>query len=444
MSASSAMVPPRPAMRAGTKTKLNRQQIVGFWAAWFGWMLDGMDSVIYALVLGPALAELLPVSGIAATPANIGYVGSLMFAVFLVGWGLSFIWGPISDRFGRTKSLAATVLVYALFTGAAAFSPNIWLLGLFRFLAGIGVGGEWAMAGTYVAEAWPEDRRKMGAGYLQTGYYFGFFVAAGLNYTIGASFGWRAMFLCGLAPVIISILTLLGVKEPEKWEHKHHEEEVKPVTARKNPFGVIFSPRYLRRTVVMSALLTIAIVGLWAGAVYEPTALVFLSKQAGMDTPAAAKMASYGTALLSVGTIIGCILSPWLAERLGRRPTLAIYFLGMMISIAVSFGWAFYLPADRALPTFMTTLFFLGLFGGNFAIFSLWLPELFGYRGACNGVCVLHLCRALHRCGREFRTCGSRRGHGHARNSDRADCTRLCGRVAGDPVRARNARPGSS
>ena len=361
----------------GKRTPLNRQQIIGFWAAWFGWMLDGMDSVIYALVLGPALTELLPRSGIEATPANIGYVGSLMFGLFLVGWGLSFIWGPISDRFGRTKSLAATILVYALFTGAAAFSTNVWMLAIFRFLAGIGVGGEWAMAGTYVAEAWPEDRRKMGAGYLQTGYYFGFFVAAVLNYTIGATFGWRAMFLCGLFPVVVSIVTLLGVKEPERWEQKNREVQAAPAKKR-NPFAVIFSPRYLGRTITMSALLTIAIVGLWAGAVYEPTAIVFLSRQAGMELPDAAKMASYGTALLSIGTILGCIAAPWLAERLGRRPTLALYYLGMMVTIALAFGWAFYLPTGTALPVFMTILFFLGMFGGNFAIFSLWLPELFG------------------------------------------------------------------
>ena len=358
-------------------TKLNRQQVIGFWAAWFGWMLDGMDSVIYALVLGPALTELLPRSGIEATPANIGYVGSLMFALFLVGWGLSFIWGPISDKFGRTKSLAATVLVYAVFTAAAAFAPNVWMLALFRFLAGIGVGGEWAMAGTYVAEAWPEDRRKMGAGYLQTGYYFGFFVAAALNYTVGASLGWRAMFLCGLAPVVVSIATLVSVKEPERWEHQHHEEQVTRAP-RANPLALIFGPAYLRRTLVMSGLLTIAIVGLWAGAVYEPTAIVFLSRQAGMAPPDAAKMASWGTALLSVGTILGCIAAPWLAERFGRRPTLAVYYAGMFATVGLAFGWAFYLPVGSALPTFMTVLFFLGVFGGNFAIFSLWLPELFG------------------------------------------------------------------
>jgi len=371
------------------RTPLNRQQIVGFWAAWFGWMLDGMDSVIFALVLAPALAELLPRSGMQASPANIGFVGSIMFALFLVGWGMSFIWGPISDKFGRTKSLAATVLVYAGFTGAAALSTNMWELALFRFLAGIGIGGQWAMAGTYVAEAWPDDRRKMGAGYLQTGYYFGFFVAAALNYTIGATFGWRAMFLCGLFPVVVSIATLVFVKEPERWERKHHEEKAIPAK-RRNPFAVIFSRQYVGRTVIMSALLTISIIGLWAGAVYEPTAIIFLSRAAGMDLPSAAKMVSFGTGLLSIGTILGCIAATWLAERVGRRPTLALYFLGMMVSIATAFGWAFYLPVGTALPTFMAILFFLGLFGGNFAIFSLWLPELFGteVRGTAFAFCT--------------------------------------------------------
>src|SRR5271154_3237277 len=102
------------------QSKLSRPQITGFWAAWTGWTLDGMDSFIYALVLSPALTELLPKSGMAGTPANVGFVGSVMFAVFLVGWGLAFIWGPIADRFGRVRVLAASVLVYAVFTGAAA------------------------------------------------------------------------------------------------------------------------------------------------------------------------------------------------------------------------------------------------------------------------------------------------------------------------------------
>jgi MFS family permease len=101
-------------------------------------------------------------------------------------------------------------------------------------------------------------------------------------------------------------------------------------------------------------------------------------------------MASYGTGLLSIGTILGCIAAPWLAERVGRRLTLALYYLGMMVTIAAAFGWAFYLPTGTALQTFMTILFFMGLFGGNFAIFSLWLPELFGTeaRGTAFAFCT--------------------------------------------------------
>lgn len=348
-------------------TRLTSAQITGFWGAWSGWTLDGMDSFIYALVLSPALSELLPKSGIAKTPENVGLTGSILFALFLVGWGLSFMWGPVADRFGRTRVLAATVLAYAVFTGAAALAANVWQLGLFRLLAGIGIGGEWALAGTYVAEAWPEDRRKMGAGYLQTGYYFGFFIAAALNYTVGARFGWRAMFLCGLTPVIISVLITLRVKEPERWKKRAEEPH------RQGSLAQIFSSKYRRKTIVNAALLTVAIIGLWAGAVYEPTAIITLAKKSGMSLAQASKVASIGTAILSIGTILGCLMAPKLADRLGRKKTLAIYFAGMSVCIWLSFGWAFYL--DDGLKTFIACLFVLGFFGGNFTLFSLWLPE---------------------------------------------------------------------
>ncbi|MGZ5920277.1 MAG: MFS transporter [Rhizomicrobium sp.] len=353
-------------MTASAATPLNRQQILGFWAAWFGWMLDGMDSVIYALVLSPAMKELLPKSGLANSPADVAFAGSILFALFLVGWGLSFIWGPIADRFGRAKCLAATILIFSVFTGAAAFAHNVWELGLFRFLAGIGIGGEWAMAGTFVAEAWPEDRRKKGAGYLQTGYYAGFFLAAALNFTVGAAFGWRAMFLCGAAPILVALFTLSRVKEPVRWERAH-------AGPRSHPLRMIFSGVYLRRTIVNTALVSIAIVGLWAGTVYEPTAILTLAKTAGFTAAQGTRLASLGTAVLSIGTILGCLLAPILAERFGRKTTLAMYFIGMAAAILLAFGWAFYLR--DGLTAFIAVLFFLGLAGGNFAIFSLWLPE---------------------------------------------------------------------
>lgn len=350
--------------------RLTRQQIAGFWASWSGWTLDGMDSFIYALVLAPALTELLPKSGMEATPGNVGFIGSVLFALFLVGWGLSFIWGPIGDRIGRTKTLALTILVFAVFTGAASLAQNIWELGLFRFIAGIGIGGEWAMAGTYVAEAWPESRRKMGAGYLQTGYYVGFFIAAALNFTIGATYGWRAMFLAGLFPVVVSIFTLLRVKEPERFER------LSSAIRHANPLATIFDATHRRRTIVNALLVTVAIAGLWAGAVYEPTAIIQLAKAAGYNKITSIRLASLGTGILSIGTILGCLCAPILAERVGRRAALGAYFVGMMITIVVAFGWAFYLP--NGLTPFIIALFFLGFAGGNFAIFSLWLPEQYG------------------------------------------------------------------
>jgi len=353
-------------------TKLSREQITGFWGAWVGWTLDGMDSVIYALVLSSALTELLPKSGYKAHPGNVGIAGSILFALFLVGWGLSLVWGPIADMFGRSRVLAATIFVYAIFTGAAALSQTVWQLGLFRLLAGIGIGGEWALAGTYVAEAWPEDRRKMGAGYLQTGYYAGFFLASALNYTVGAHFGWRAMFWCGLTPVIVAFVVLFRVKEPERWQQKTKLKTAGGLSSLRR----IFRSPYTERTVVNTVLLASAICGLWAAAVYAPTAIIDLAKRAGMLRPQAVRMSSIGMGLLSIGTILGCLAVPPLAERFGRKRTLTLYFVGMAACILLSFSWAFYL--SEGLRPFISVLFFLGFFGGNFAVFSLWLPEQYG------------------------------------------------------------------
>src|SRR5271169_2670564 len=124
-----------------------------------------MDSFIYALVLVPALRELLPRSGIAANDANIGFYGGTLFAVFLLGWGCAFLWGPIADRFGRVRILALTILCYSLFTFMGCFAVSVWQLALFRFLAGAGIGGEWTIGGVFVAEEWPESRRRKGAAY---------------------------------------------------------------------------------------------------------------------------------------------------------------------------------------------------------------------------------------------------------------------------------------
>ena len=175
------------------------------------------------------------------------------------------------------------------------------------------------------------------------------------------------MFLCGLSPVLVSLLITLRVKEPKRWKQRTDQDHVK------RPAGGIFGPHYRKRTIVNAALLTVAIIGLWAGSVYEPTAIITLAKKAGMTIAQASKTASLGTVILSIGTILGCLAVPILAERFGRKKTLAIYFAGMCLFISLTFGWVFYLT--DGLRPFIACLFFLGFFGGNFALFSLWLPE---------------------------------------------------------------------
>jgi MFS family permease len=360
-----------PAPVAVRSSSLTQNQIRGFWASWGGWTLDGMDSVVYALVLVPSLRELLPNSGIVATKGNLGYYGSLSFALFLVGWGLAFLWGPIGDRFGRVRTLMLTIVWYSVFTFLSAFVHNVWQLALLRLLAGIGIGGEWAMGGTFVAEEWPENRRRMGAGFMHTGYYVGFFLAALANYGIGSHYGWRAMFIVGGLPALLLAWVRHGVTEPSAWKKKEHIVRSWAVW---RPFATLFSASWRRRTIVNALLMLASICGLWAGTVYAPTAITALAEAGGHVGPAAAKIASWGVMLISFATILGCLAMPWLAERLGRRGALTFFFVLMMIFIALTFGKVFYL-GPAALPWFFVCLFFLGFGGANFAVYTLWLPE---------------------------------------------------------------------
>jgi MFS family permease len=166
---------------------------------------------------------------------------------------------------------------------------------------------------------------------------------------------------------------LLRVEEPLRWQQTRQTgAKMRP------PLLRILTRDYQRRTLVNTALVAIAIIGLWAGAVYEPTAVIKLATATGMTMKQAQRMASYATGLLSIGTIIGCLVLPTIADRFGRKWTLWGFFLGMAVTIYASFGWAYYLPPHQALPVFMSILFMLGFFGGNFALFSLWLPEQYG------------------------------------------------------------------
>jgi MFS family permease len=342
-----------------------------FWAAWGGWTMDGMDSFIFSLVLVPALRDVLPSSGIAATTANVGYYSGLLFALFMVGWGVALIWGPVADRFGRARTLMFSILWFSLFTLLAAVCKNVWTLALVRFLAGVGIGGEWSIGASLVSEEWPERRRTWGVCLMHTGYYIGFVIAAIANYFVGSQYGWRWMFVVGGAPAILVAFFYNRLHEPTRWKDRREEGSV---LAMHHAFLKLFTPQYRRRTVLNSLYLVASIVGLWAGSVYVPSAITYLSERAGQSALTGARLASYSTALLGIGTVIGAVITPLLAKRLDRRLVLGIFFALMLIFLWLAFGYVFYLPGN-SIALFLACTFFLGVGGANFVVYSFWLPE---------------------------------------------------------------------
>jgi MFS family permease len=331
-----------------------------------------MDGFIYALVLVPALRELLPRSGIAPTTGNVGFYGALLFALFMVGWGLALVWGPVADRFGRARTLMFTILWFSVFTLLAAFSTGVWSLAIYRFLAGIGIGGEWSIGASLVSEEWPEERRTWGVCIMHTGYYIGILFAGVANYFIGSHFGWRYMFAFGGIPAIGVAYLYNRVEEPKRWENKLSQLGKK--WTMREAFWTLFGPQYRKRTILNSIYMLVSISGLWAGSVYIPAAITYIATHAGRTAEAAAQLASYATALLGIGTVIAALLTPLLAQRLDRRLTLGIYFTLMLIFIWLAFGHVYYMQSG-AIGWFMVCTFFLGIGGANFVVYSFWLPE---------------------------------------------------------------------
>jgi MFS family permease len=231
------------------------------------------------------------------------------------------------------------------------------------------------MGATLLSEEWPEKRRTMGASMMHTGYYFGFFLAALANYFIGSHFGWRYMFVAGGSPALLVAFLYHRLREPVRWEKKQTELEGNWSLFR--AFSALFTVRYRRRTILNSIYLLVSTIGLWGGSVYVPTAVTYLATKAGMTAMEGARWASYGTALLSIGTIIGALMVPGIANRFGRRVNLAVFFGVMFVFVTLAFGYVYYMETG-ALQWFMVCIFFLGVGGANFTVYSFWVPEQYG------------------------------------------------------------------
>ena len=196
-------------------------------AASLGWMLDSFDVMLYSLVLASLMADLHLSKGTA------GILGSVTLLAAAAG-GLSF--GIIADRFGRTRALMASVLIYAIFTAACGLAHNFVQLAVFRILLGLGMGGEWASGASLVSETWPAEHRGKALGFMQSSWAIGYALAALVVAVVLPIAGWRTVFFVGVLPAFITLWIRHGVEEPELWKSSRTPSH-QPSVASQNSFA---------------------------------------------------------------------------------------------------------------------------------------------------------------------------------------------------------------
>lgn len=352
-----------------------------FWASYFGWLLDGFDSTIYAFVLIPALKHLLPASGISTK--QLPFWGLTFFAIFLAGWGSSFLVGLLGDRIGRLKALGVAIVLYAIGTAFSGLSHTVLEFAIARFIAGFGLGAEWFVGGTGVAEAFPERERAKWAGRFHSAWYAGFILAAVITPFLVGPVGWRGIFFIGIAPALLLLYIRVKAKEPQRWldaKRRLGDQLSMRLSAR-----TLLDRDHRRDTLILSLIMVPVITGLYGGTLFVPTALTKLHKldHVGLATP---YLIALGGSIIAAFTLVSCLVMPWAAERYGRRLTLA----GLLAFMAAGLPLVFFVAYNSGdLSLFLGLLVLLGIGGADFAVFSLWLPELYPTHARAGGFCVV-------------------------------------------------------
>ena len=249
--------------------ELNRYHWFVLIVAALGWLFDTMDQQLFNLARVPAMRELLaPAPGVSPTQADIDFYGGISTSIFLLGWatgGLAF--GIMGDRVGRAKTMLLTILLYSLFTGLSALSWDPWSFAGFRFLTGLGVGGEFAVGVALVAEVMPVKARPFALGLLQALSAVGNISAAIISMVLSdleergaVGSAWRIMFVIGAVPALLAILIRRRLKEPEQWQAASDEQLKKQLGSYGELFG---DPRWRKNALVGLVMAASGVIGLW-------------------------------------------------------------------------------------------------------------------------------------------------------------------------------------
>lgn len=366
-----------PPTRVGWRQEISRTQWLVLAGTTLGWGLDGFAGSLYVLVLGPAMTDLLPDSGIEPTRASIGLYGGLTMALFLVGWATGgILFGILADYFGRTRVLSAGILTYAVFSAAAAFADNWWQLGILRFIAGLGSGVEAPVGAALIAETWRNRFRARAGGVMMSGYAAGFFAAAGAYALLGSQ-GWRAMLmLAGLPAFVVWFIRRFVPEPPEISAHldSRRQRKAQGLSAAHDRFVLwrLFSPPLRRPMLVCTALATGALITFWSVSTWYPQIIRQLTVAAQLPAALADHRVAMAAMLFNAGGVLGYASWGFIADLIGRRKTFLMSFGVSGLSIA----WTF--PFDRDYTEFLYAMPILGfgLFGALSGTF-IYAPELF-------------------------------------------------------------------
>jgi MFS family permease len=288
-------------------------------SASLGWMLDGMDIMLYAMVL----AHLMSHFGMSTGTA--GLLGSLTLLASAAG-GLLF--GVIADRFGRVKALMGSILIYSVFTAACGLSQTIWQLALFRVLLGLGMGGEWATGAALVAETWPSEHRGKALGFMQSSWAVGYALAAGITALVMPRLGWRGVFFVGFLPALFTLWIRRHVEEPEIWRKSAEEKRQLP---RKTGLGEIFRPPLLKDTVITS-LMNAGTMFAWWGLFTWIPAYLGLSQEQGGRGLSVTKTSAW-IIVMQTGMWLGYVSFGFICDRAGRKRTYISYLVAAAVFV---------------------------------------------------------------------------------------------------------------
>ena len=371
--------------------EVSRYQWLVLMVAWLGWVFDSMDGTLYSLVQKPSMIELM---GAGTSDADIGFYSGIVFSVTLIGWALGgIVFGIMADYIGRTKALVATILIYSLFTGLSAVAQSWWQLAAFRFITGLGLGGEWAAGAALVAEVWPDRLRAKAGAILQSAAAFGYFFAALINLKVGVT-NWRYVYLVGAVPAIFVLFIRMLVKEPDAWIAARDRRNARKAEGERGPqseldrftLKQLFGPELRRDTIIASALAFVVLLVLWGATMWIPAAVREMAMpEPGLDTNGVQKylvtQASYAVMLLNGGSLFGYLSFGPLADWLGRRAAFLLFFIGGVIIFPVTFLMTSSLTQVFILLP-VVGFFTLGITSG----FPIYLPELFPTHVRTTGV----------------------------------------------------------